>query len=85
MEQKTEASGMNEEEMKRVGTISSWVVAVAVPLIYFLAAPYLFVLCRDLPDVEVLQTSGGILLLPGVVLYNSVEFYETYCNWVIGI
>ena len=86
MAQKTEVSGMDDEKLKRVGTICGWVVAV--PLIYFSAAPFWFLLLLELPQTvsesSVMELIGGITLTPGIYLYVSVEFYGAYCDWVVG-
>ena len=87
MGQKTEGSGMDYKWLKRVGTISCWVVVV--PLIYFLAAPLLLLLFSLLPEAvsqaDATQEVVFTLLTPGIFLYESGEFYETYCDWVLGI
>ena len=82
MAQKTEVSGMNYNWLKRVGTISSWVVVVS--LIYLLAAPLLLFLLLKVHDGSgAVGEFTAILPAPGFALYESLEFYETYCKWVV--
>ena len=78
---------MNDEKLKRVGTIAGWVVAV--PLIYFLAAPLLLLLFLFLvehaPNSDVLLEPVPTVLTPANYLYESSDLYKTYCEWFDGI